>query len=600
MTDHATRPIIAFDGHCTLCRRLVTRWQHLTGDSYDYHASQDIADDVPYIEASTFQRSVVLIYPDGRYLTGSQAVLTAIADTDLGTWPLWLTQRSDRLANLAEWSYRLVADHRPIFAKLDRWIWGEARPLAQTQVRAWFIRLMGLIYLMAFGSLWVQIHGLIGSGGILPAQEYLQAVDQVYGAMGYWLLPTWGWLGSGDLALHILCALGVIGSFGLMLCRRSGPFALLTWSLYLSLIHLGNVFLSYQWDGLLVEAGFLVVFLAPWRRLRYSPYVSYLLRWLLFRLMFASGVVKVISGDPTWLNLAALQYHFETQPLPTWTAWFAHQLPDGLLTVATGITLGIELICPFLALLPGRLRRLGFYALVGLQLMIMATGNYGFFNLLTIALCLLLMEDRQLPSWLRVKLPRVRPLRPGWGTNLRATFLIILALCSLSVLLTNLGLTRRAWSPPPQFFLVNHYGLFALMTTARPEITIQGSNDGTTWESYRFKYKPGDLDRRPGFVAPHMPRLDWQMWFAALGRIENHPWLARFMAALLQGSPQVLALIEHNPFPDQPPTYLRAVRSSYHFTDRQQRAKQGNWWTSAMPEIYYGPIARQSQKGSEQ
>jgi hypothetical protein len=327
--------------------------------------------------------------------------------------------------------------------------------------------------------------------------------------------------------------------------------------------------------------------------------------WLLFRLMFGSGAVKLASGDPTWRDLTALTYHFETQPIPTPVAWYAHWLPVWAQKVSTAAVLGAELIAPLFILGPRRPRIVAFWILVTLQGLIALTGNYAFFNLLTVALCLFLLDDAALERVLRGSRP-VTSLRQGDGgppkfharadavdhrrVHVRRALVIAVAVVTVPVsalyFTGSLGIAlpgRSSLAPLAgaiaPFRSVGSYGLFAVMTTTRPEIVIEGSHDGVTWRSYEFKYKVGDMKRAPPWVAPHQPRLDWQMWFAALGRYEDEPWFQNLCLRLLEGSPTVVRLLERDPFDGQPPRFVRASLYRYRFADATSRRKDGVWWT---------------------
>jgi hypothetical protein len=315
-------------------------------------------------------------------------------------------------------------------------------------------------------------------------------------------------------------------------------------------------------------------------------------RWLLFRLMFGSGVVKLRSGDAAWRSLTALEYHYETQPLPTWLGFYAHHLPADVHLASAAFMFVIELALPWLIWLPGRWRRPPLVAFVAFQILIAMTGNYAFFNLLTIAFCVFLADAGLLP-------PRWRPtpadaatgpppatLFGAWPRALLAPFVAVLAVVS-AVQFTEATLGVRLPWPSPALWLaravsplrsVNSYGLFAVMTTTRPEIVVEGSDDGETWRAYEFRYKPGDPYRRPGFVAPHQPRLDWQMWFAALGTCGQSPWLRSLFQRLREGSPPVASLLAGNPFPDRPPRYVRALLYDYRFSDLATHRRTGEWW----------------------
>jgi hypothetical protein len=267
---------------------------------------------------------------------------------------------------------------------------------------------------------------------------------------------------------------------------------------------------------------------------------------------------------------------------------------------------GSELVAPVLIFLPRRLRHLAFWILVTLQIFIALTGNYGFFNLLTLLLCFTLLDDFALKKLIRFKLPRFERANQAlskwrWPRWITIPLLCLVAAVSLlqarTFLKPNSAMSTRArsfyaWLSPFRTF--NTYGLFAVMTTVRREIIVEGSHDGAHWVAYEFKHKPGHLARRPGFVAPHQPRLDWQMWFAALGDSRQNPWFVNFCVRLLQGSLPVVDLLDKNPFPAKPPRYVRAVMYEYHFTDMKTRRQTGAWWRRELIGNYLPPISLDS------
>src|SRR5438046_3097444 len=438
-----------------------------------------------------------------------------------------------------------------------------------------FLRLLGVVYLVAFVSLALQITGLVGEHGILPAGGFLERAHAAYGSGAYRLFPTLCWLGASDGMLHALAWGGAVLSLLLVAGVAQAPVLLVLWICYLSLTVAGQTFLWFQWDGLLLETGLLAVLYAP-IQLRPSlvrePAPSTAMRWLVwalvFRLLFLSGITKLVSGDPTWLHLTALDYHFWTQPLPPWPAWYAQWLPEWMHRgMALGI-IAIELLVPWLIAVPDRWERWGRrarYTACGLlvfgQLAIALTGNYGFFNLLAIVLCLSLLDDDALGQ--------VPPLRlAGGDPGPRGTQYAIRGLAPLLGLLAALAFAREILQTLPgtrggganplldavaPLRSVNGYGLFRVMTTERFEIVIEGGADTVHWREYQFRWKPGDPARRPPFVAPHMPRLDWQMWFAALNPEGARDWLVPLLRHLLQGTPEVLDLLGENPFPSGPP-----------------------------------------------
>ncbi|PWU08728.1 MAG: membrane protein [Terriglobia bacterium] len=437
-----------------------------------------------------------------------------------------------------------------------------------------FLRVLGFLYFIAFTSFGVQASGLIGSHGIVPYAAYLEGMRQTLGRAAYWEIPTVLWIHASDRALIALwvagaaCALAAVFGYG----QRAALAACLV--LWLSLCAVGQEFLSFQWDVLLLEAGFLAIFVDD------SPVRVWLFRWLIFRLMFFSGIGKLLSGDPNWRNLTAMSYHYQTQPLPTPLAWYMQQLPLGFHKAETAFVFVAEIAVPFLFVAPRRIRHIGAWITIALQLLILLTGNYTFFNFLTIALCLFLfMEPKRGP---RTNLHRAgsAALAGFIGLTTGALFLEL-----FGIELPPGGGALMHWIAPLR--IVNSYGLFTVMTINRPEIIVEGSADGANWQAYEFRYKPGGLMRAPPVVAPHQPRLDWQMWFAALENYQQNRWFVNFMRKLLEGEPAVLRLLAYNPFPNAPPKYIRARVFLYEFT----RFGDKGWWRREDKGLYFPAVS---------
>jgi hypothetical protein len=498
-------------------------------------------------------------------------------------------------------------------------LWGKnVRPPTYFWARRWFFRMLGLVYLIAFVSLWLQVDGLVGSNGISPVSRFLPVVRQQLGPHAYFLLPTLCWFDSSNAFLHFLCCGGVVFSLLLILGIAPALSLVVIFVLYLSLTIAGQLFLNFQWDVLLLEAGFLSIFLAPWRlwprdllwwRGPATPAAAspvsraglFLLKFLLFKLMLMSGVVKLTSGDDSWgwLNdsfhwsaLTALDYHYWSQPLPTVFAWWADKSPEWFKHFSVGFCLVVEMIAPFFIWSPRRLRLIAAGLMIFLQIGIALTGNYCFFNLLTITLCLLLIDDSVIASLSRAASrcdvrETATPLRSYQRLSLYAGVAVIIVTLPINAwLLFNAfkpqsrptGWLANLYEPLDAFRMVNGYGLFRVMTKDRCEIVIEGSSDGVDWKPYEFKWKPGDITRAPGWCAPHQPRLDWQMWFAALESPEQNPWLLGLVVRLLEGSKDVIGLLARNPFPDKPPHYIRAMFYRYRFTTSEERQQTGAWW----------------------
>jgi predicted DCC family thiol-disulfide oxidoreductase YuxK len=592
----AARPLLIYDGDCGFCGYWARYWQRLTADTVQYRTYQEVAAQFPAIPVADFQRAVQYIGTDGRRASAAEASFRTIAHArGRGLW-LALYRKLPGFAAVSEWIYAFIASHRPACYRVSLLLWGrDLAPPRYDLISFLFLRLFGLIYLSAFISFAVQAQGLIGSHGILPVADLVDSIRAQVGAERFFLMPMVFWWSASDFTIQAVCWTGAGVSLLLVFNLLPRPSLLLLYVLYLSLLYGGQAFMTYQWDIYLLEAGFLALLLS----FATVPGI-WLLRWLLFRFMFMSGMVKLLSGDPNWRHLSALSYHFLTQPLPTPLAWYAAHLPPQVLEFATASTLVIELVLPFLIFCPRRLRFLAAWGFLLLQICILLTGNYNWFNLQTMLLCLLLFDDaavqKLLPArlirWLRPPRPLAAP-RPAVTVAVSAAAVLIV-FCSLVQMDARFGgnppaATQAVAQLIDPLHIVNGYGLFAVMTTERDEIIIEGSSDGIDWREYEFRYKPGDLSHRPPWNIPHQPRLDWQMWFAALDDPRRLPWFARFLEKLLQNEPSVTALLAHDPFPDKPPLYVRARFYDYAFADSEAKSK-GEWWARSLLGLYFPAV----------
>ncbi len=491
--------------------------------------------------------------------------------------------------------------------------WSPAVPGAEEPPR-WFLArrlfLAGIAatYALAFGSLGVQVAGLFGAQGIAPLAERMQALRAELHGWERCQLPTLLWFGASDALLLGLCWSGAaLALVALLGCVPRLALAL-CWALYLSFTCVGWPFLNFQWDALLLEAGLLALVWAPdgWRpfgRGEREParVTRWLVYWLLFRLMVLSGAVKLASGDPAWRDGSALDFHYWTQPLPHRLSVFAHELPAGFQRFSVAAMFALELAAPCLLLVPWgrrRLRQLVAAAVALLMVLICATGNYGFFNFLTLVLCIPLLDDRAWGVLRRGSRPAAQaasflarsPVRAG---VLAAFALLVLLLTTaralerlgrIESLPGPLGALERAAGPLSSF---NAYGLFSVMTRERPQLLVEGSADGVEWRPYEFRYQPGALERPPAFAGLHMPRLDWQLWFAGLehDRPWRSEWTQAFLRRLLEGSPAVLALLGENPFPGEPPRFVRARVAPYRFASEAER-RAGVWWERGEARLF--------------
>jgi len=634
------KPVLIYDGECTFCQMSVLRIAAWTGPTVEFVQSQSVRERFPEIPERNFDEAVQFVERSGAVSSGGVAVLRALACVPYtGSWPLWLYRTIPGFAVVLEFFYRIVANNRKLISQaVLKLVGSDVRPARYAIASDLFPRLLGLVYFCAFVSLWAQWDGLYGARGVLPMQEYLTMLTEQFQGEKYKFALTIFWWDSSPGFVNVVFGVAVVSALLAMAGVLPLPSLALCWSTYLSVVSVGQDFTSFQWDYLLLETGFVAIFCMPWTlrltRSRSAEPTSrgrWALWFLLFKLMLMSGVVKWFGGDENWRNGTALEYHFFTQPLPTWASWFALQLPDGVLKLLCYATLFIELIVPFFIFFPRRVQRLAFALFLLLQFMIAATGNYGFFNLLTLTLCVVLLDDFAFPRFIRklfaisdpplqppvekagcaqgcalpnVRIPRVesvwdvRPPARRWPNVIAGPVLLFVMLMSGSLMLIRFNLMSASNRLAVVFLegvdplrSINSYGLFQIMTTTRDEIVIEGSNDGTTWLEYEMKYKPGDPARRPVFTGPHMPRLDWQMWFAAMSSWRSHPWFGQVLRRLFDGSPDVLALFERNPFPNGPPKKLRARLYRYEFT----KFGQAGWWVRREGEMYFPEVTRRGE-----
>jgi lipase maturation factor 1 len=487
--------------------------------------------------------------------------------------------------------------------------------------RWFFLRALGLIFFSAFYSLAYQIRGLIGPRGILPAHDYLLQVTRVLGSARFWYAPTVFWWSSSDRFLMAIVFVGMAAA--LLLVLNISPRGMLVICLiaYLSFIVAAQDFASYQSDGMLLEAGFISLFFAPqgWRP-RWgaadppSRAGRYMLIWEMFRVYFESGIAKILGHDPEWRNFTAMDQYYQNGPLPTWVAWYAHQLPHAFHAATAVLTLALELVLIFAVFLPRRSRIALFILITPWQIGIILTSNYAFLNYLVLILGFLLLDDKFL-AWILPE--RLRPATPpaehspdapvqatagmgDWQNTLRLSLQAIFLTWIFYVTLALLILMAIPGAPLPMgpirslepFRIANEFGLFAVMTRNRYELEFQGSNDGEKWASYLFRNKPQDVDAAPRIYAPFQPRFDWNLWFASLGNWRQYTFVLNVEQRLLAGEPDVLELFAGDPFAGHPPKQVRVALWQYWFTNRAERRETGAWWRREDLGLYAPSLGR--------
>ena len=497
-----------------------------------------------------------------------------------------------------------------------------------------FLRVLGLIYFSAFYSLLFQIKGLIGPNGILPAADYLQAVNGALHLQSYWTVPTLLWFGASNGALMTLCWVGLAASLLVTLNLWPRASLLICFLCFVSFVSVAREFSGYQSDGMLLEAGFIALFFAP-PGLRPGLGESsppsraslFLLQWEWFRIYFESGVAKIGSGDLAWRQFTAMDDYYQNGPLPTWIGWYVQHLPHWFHASATVYTLVVELLIVWMLFLPRRFRIACFFVVTPFEISIIATANYTFLNYLVLLLGVLLLDDRFLHwilplrfrEWIHGKslvaaagvtgtaagAPKPTSARAEWRerfTPLRRLFAgacLGLVFYSTTALLLwmfmpGLPLPQAPVQALEPFRIANSYGLFAVMTHERYEIEFQGSLDGKTWIAYPFRYKPQAIDKAPGIYAPYQPRFEWNLWFASLGSWQQSRFVVWTEERLLKNEPDVLALFASNPFASAPPREVRTVIYQYWFTDMRTKHETGNWWKREELRQYAPALEREA------
>ncbi len=473
-----------------------------------------------------------------------------------------------------------------------------------------FLRGLGFIYYVAFASLANDLSGLLLSRGILPVQPFMRRMVEYAGskADAFWSLPSIFWLDHSDLALELACGLGLgLGLVVLAGYANAWMLALL-WALTMSFVHVGQIFFGYGWEILLLETGFLAIFLAPLRHgspaAPYEPssLVIVLLRWTLFRLMFGAGLIK-LRGDACWVELTCLIHHYETQPNPHPLSWLLNQAP--LLFHEAGVLLNhfVELVVPWGYFGPRRVRHAAGMLTVLFQATLILSGNLSFLNWLTIVVAFSCFDDTFWSTLLphrvveRLGPAMPRPVTPGYVMGIRVFLVLLVSLLSLGPIANMLSARQRMNASFDPLHLVNTYGAFGSVGKVRHEVVLEGTLDTqlgphTEWREYEFPCKPGNVNRAPCLITPFHRRLDWQMWFAALSDYQHQPWIVSLVYHLLRGDESVLGLLARNPFPEHPPRTIRARLYEYHFT----RFGEPGWWSRKLVGEYLKPLSLKDQE----
>jgi hypothetical protein len=452
-------------------------------------------------------------------------------------------------------------------------------PAAYWYSRFVFERGLALIYLVGFLVAANQFVPLLGERGLLPVARFTQAVPfrASPSLFFFWqsdtLFRVAAWSGA---ALAVLVLLGIPQRRGAV---TVAVVWLLLWVLYLSFVNVGQTFYGFGWESLLLEAGFLAIFLGG-RTTPPSVWLGWLWAWLLFRVMFGAGLIK-LRGDPCWRDLTCLDYYFETQPMPNPLSWYFHWMPAAVHRAGVAFNHVVELVVPFFYFTPAPLASWAALVTIVFQLVLIVSGNLSWLNWLTIVLCVPLIDDRWW-SWLPIVPPALDA--PSQAHRF-VVYGLVGCVAALSIrparnLLSPSQMMNYSFNP---LHLVNTYGAFGSITRTRYEIVFEGTDEpvitpDTRWQEYEFRGKPGDPGRLPPQVAPYHLRLDWLMWFAAMSPAPRDAWITTLATRLLEGNRDVLGLLKTTPFPDRPPRFVRARYYRYRFTTPDERARSGAWW----------------------
>ena len=454
-----------------------------------------------------------------------------------------------------------------------------------------FQRALAAIYLVAFLVAVNQFRPLLGERGLLPAPRLLAVVPFGKAPSVFHLHYSDRFFAVVAWAGVLLAAASVVGLPDAGSVWASMLVWLLLWALYLSIVNVGQTFYAFGWESLLLEAGFLAVFLGP-ARTAPPTLILWLLRWLLFRVELGAGLIK-LRGDRCWRDLTCLRYHHETQPMPNPLSWFFHRLPDPLHKVEVLANHVAQLVVPFGLFAPQPVAGLAGAVILVTQGWLVLSGNFSWLNVITMALAVVSLDDTML-GWLLPATPGPQQVPPVAFQAAVVAVAVLVGVLSWRPAANLLSRQQRMNAAFDPLRLVNAYVAFGAITRDRYEVVLEGTDDPvlrstTAWKAYEFKGKPGDPRRRPRQIAPYHLRLDWLMWFAAMSSPRSHPWLVRLVERLLQGDRATLRLLAGNPFPDHPPTFVRALLYRYRFTTAAERRQTGAWWARTLVGEYLPP-----------
>lgn len=458
-------------------------------------------------------------------------------------------------------------------------------------------RSLAFVYLIAFIVVIHQFKPLLGERGLLPVPQFIKQVRFTESPSIFFWFPTnfafdlFGWIG---VALSLFAISGFSEKFGNLVSAATWG---ALWLIYLSFVNVGQTFYAFGWETLLLEAGFLAIFLGS-EKTTPSFLLILLFNWLLFRGMFGAGLIK-IRGDTCWRDLTCLQYHYETQPMPNPFSWYFHWLPVWIHKTEVLFNHFTELVVPFAYFVPSPISAVAGLITLFFHLWLFASGNFSFLGFLTMVVALSTISDSWLKHVIPIHPPELAPPSPLYLSAILGLTVLVAALSFYPIrnMISQNQLMNASFEP---LHLVNTYGAFGTITRPRYEVIVEGTNESvltwaTRWREYEFIGKPGDVSHTPPQIAPYHLRLDWLMWFAAFSSPGQHPWFISFLEKLLEGDKAVLGLLRYNPFPNEPPKFVRALLYEYHFTTPEERSQTGAIWNRKLIGLYFPPVSLRKQ-----
>lgn len=595
-----TKPYLIYDGECGFCKLCVNLLKEGATLNYEESSYQDWLGTEKAknwdLNETHFSKAVYLLLPEGKHLSGAEAIY-------------WLLHHSNKISIfykiykffppykiLSDLGYGLVAKNRFLASKGLKTLQGlsDIGHRRNSTIELFFI-LLSICHVFFFVSMLMEGQSLFGVNGIASIKSKIIPYTKYFNDSRIWNIPSLFWMNQSNGFIDGLSIAGLLSSVGILIKKTRFFSLIINFLFILSFLGFGQPFLNFQWDSLLLETTFLsLLILSPKGYSRHSGFGLLALWSLSVKLFVSSGAVKLLSSTPHWKNGTALLQHFQTQPLANNLSIYFHSLPVWILMTSTLIVVFMQIFFPLFQLVPGKFRKWSTSGLIILQLFIFLSGNYNFFNINAIALLILFYRDEDL-KFIPLSFNKRLPIKEIINEKLKSYFGIFIIIVNLLMITDRVGGTSfspygSSWNQSLRIF--NHYGLFANMTMYRDELILEYSQDKNSWSRIDFPYKPDFEKDCPTQIAPIQPRLDWQMWFAALGSIERNRWLQSLVVKILKGQKTGFSFLEKG---DYPPKYLRIRRVQFNFNNLSEYLK-GNCWKESYKSDYIQEISIENIK----